>query len=611
MGRAIAILSAAIVTVGCEPDPAVDVIQDAGTARAAEGRSITAEAEAFVKELEARLLETWIAEERAAWVKATYITHDTDILAARASERVMGVVGEMIDRASRYDDVELPPKLRRKLDLLILGLDMASPDDAESRREIAELEAWLESTYGKGKYCPENNEGECLILHDLSVILAESRDYDELLDAWTGWRTISPPMRDKYARFVELNNKGAQCLGFADLGQLWRSRYDMSPAAFQVELERLWEQVAPMYEQLHCHVRAELAERYGEERVPLDKPIPAHLLGNMWAQDWSHIFDLVAPEKENAFDLTALLEKQGFDERKMVRQAESFFVSLGLEPLPETFWVRSMFARPADREVVCHASAWNVDWKDDLRIKMCIDITEDEFVTIHHELGHLYYARSYKDQPPLFTDSANDGFHEAIGDVVALSVTPKYLVQAGLAKSEPEVGLNGLMRRSLDKIAFLPFGLVVDRWRWDVFGEKVKPGRYNAHWWKLREQYQGIAPPVPRTEADFDPGAKYHVPANVPYTRYFLAAILQFQFHRALCRIAGHEGPLHTCSIYGSEEAGERLDAMMSLGASRPWPEALEVLTGEEQMDATAIVDYFQPLLDWLEEQNAERKCGW
>jgi peptidyl-dipeptidase A len=473
MRPALATLTATILAAACGSEPV-----DRGD------EPTVAEAEAFVSELERDLLERWIAEERAAWVKATYITHDTDILAARASEALMAAVGEKIEQTVRFDELELPAELRRKLDLLVLGLDMTSPNDPDKRREIADLEAWLESSYGKGKYCPDGPEGKCLILHDLSMILAESRDYDELLDAWQGWRTIAPPMRDKYARFVELTNEGARNLGFADLGQLWRSRYDMPPAHFQVELERLWKQVAPMYEQLHCHVRAELAARYGEDKVPLDQPIPAHLLGNMWSQDWSHIFELVAPKKADPFDLTDLLEQQGFDEQRMVRQAESFFVSLGLEPLPQTFWERSMLKRPADREVVCHASAWNVDWKDDLRIKMCIDITEDEFVTIHHELGHLYYGRAYNHQPPLFTDSANDGFHEAIGDVVALSVTPRYLVQAGLMDEEPEVGLNALMRRSLDKIAFLPFGYVVDRWRWDVFGEKVKPDKYNEHWWK-------------------------------------------------------------------------------------------------------------------------------
>jgi peptidyl-dipeptidase A len=571
-----------------------------------------AEAERFVEQLERGLLELWIHEERVAWVKATYITDDTDILAARASEILMEFVGSQVDQADRFDEIELPKELRRKLDLLILSLDITSPNDADKRREIADLEVYLESTYGKGKHCKQiDDEQRCLVLHDLSEILAKSRDYDELLDAWQGWHAIAPPMRDKYARFVELTNEGARNLGYADLGQLWRSRYDMPAGEFQVELEQLYAQVAPMYRQLHCHVRARLVERYGEERVPPTGPIPAHLLGNMWAQDWSHIFDLVAPEKKNAFDLTALLEQQEFDEVKMVRQAESFFVSLGLDPLPQTFWERSMFKRPADREVVCHASAWNIDWKDDLRIKMCIDITEDEFVTIHHELGHLYYGRAYQDQPPLFTDSANDGFHEAIGDVIALSVTPKYLVQAGLKDEEPEVGLNALMRRALDKISFLPFGLVVDRWRWDVFGEKVKKDRYNAHWWQLRKQYQGVVPPVPRTEADFDPGAKYHIPANVPYTRYFLASILQFQLHRSLCQVAGHEGPLHTCSIYGSKEVGTRLEKMMALGASKPWPDALEALTGEREMDATAIVDYFQPLTDWLAEQNKDRKCGW
>ena len=461
--------------------------------------------------------------------------------------------------------------------------------------------------YGKGKF-----QGRPL--GELEKVMAESRDYDELLDAWRGWRTVAPPMKPLFARSVELGNAGARELGFADLGALWRSKYDMPPDAFAADLERLWSQVRPLYVALHAHVRARLAEAYGKDKVPEDGPIPAHLLGNMWAQDWGNVYPLVKPEAGGqGYDLTALLRERHVDERGLVRIAERFFTSLGFEPLPETFWERSLFVKPRDREVVCHASAWDVDNDEDLRLKMCIKVDAEDFVTVHHELGHNFYQRAYRTQPFLYRDSANDGFHEAIGDTIALSVTPGYLVKIGLLSDEPSTSgdIGFLLNRALDKVAFLPFGLLIDQWRWNVFSGEVSPDRYDAAWWELRRKVQGIAPPVPRGEADFDPGAKYHVPAYTPYSRYFLADILQFQFHRALCREAGFQGPLYKCSIYGNRRAGEKLRRMLEMGRSRPWPDALEALTGQRQVDASALVEYFQPLMDWLKEQNQGRKVGY
>jgi peptidyl-dipeptidase A len=421
-------------------------------------------------------------------------------------------------------------------------------------------------------------------------------------------------MRDLYQRFVELSNEGARNLGFADTGAMWRSKYDMPPDDFTAELDRLWGQVRPIYEDLHCYVRRRLNETYGDDRVPLDGPIPAHLLGNMWAQSWANVYDLVAPPgEESAFDLTAALEEKGVTARDMVRYGEGFFTSLGLPPLPETFWERSLFTQPEDRDVVCHASAWDLDNLDDIRIKMCIEVNAEDFSTIHHELGHNFYQRAYSTQPFLYRESANDGFHEGVGDTVALSVTPSYLVEVGLLDEEPDASadLGVLMRMALDKVAFLPFGLLVDQWRWQVFSGEIAPDGYNAGWWRLREKYQGVAAPVERSEDHFDPGAKFHVPANTPYTRYFLAHILQFQLHRSLCQVAGYEGPLHRCSIYGDEEAGRRLIELLEMGQSRPWPDALEAITGQRQMDATAILDYFAPLDEWLREQNEGQSCGW
>jgi peptidyl-dipeptidase A len=466
--------------------------------------------------------------------------------------------------------------------------------------------------YGKGSYCRE--DGSCLALGELENIMARSRDPEELLDAWNGWHAIAPPMKDLYARQVELANEGAVELGFDDLGTMWRSGYDMNPAEFPGVLDALWDDVKPLYEALHCHVRARLGEYYGTQVVPQNGPIPAHLLGNMWAQQWHNIYDLVAPPATAAsYDLTSILNDRGFDAVGMVKAGEAFFGSLGFDPLPQTFWERSLFVKPRDREVVCHPSAWTIDEQEDLRMKMCIEVDAEDFKTVHHELGHNFYYRAYKDQSYLYRSGANDGFHEAVGDTLSLSITPEYLQMTGLLNEVPDASgdLGLLMRQALEKIAFLPFGLLIDQWRWQVFAGEVGPEGYNDLWWQLRERYQGVSAPNERPADAFDPGAKYHVPANTPYTRYFLAHILQFQFHRALCEVAGSEGPIHRCSIYGSEQAGQRLNAMLEMGRSRPWPEALAAVTGSPEMDAGAILDYFAPLQAWLDEQNAGRQCGW
>ncbi|MEM7482607.1 MAG: M2 family metallopeptidase [Acidobacteriota bacterium] len=569
-------------------------------------------AAAFVDAAEAHIYELANAEARAAWVQSNFITVDTQAIAAAASEKALAARSSYARQAVRFDDLDLPYHVERRLQVIKLGGPIAAPADPAKTEELARIASDLEATYGKGKYCKD--DGTCLDLLQMTATLANSRNPEELLDVWVGWRTVAPPMRKPYQRFVELNNQGARELGFADAGAMWRSNYDMEPDAFAGELDRLWTQVQPLYEALHCHVRAKLLEEYGGEHLGTGKTIPAHLLGNMWAQGWANIYPLVAPpDADPGFDLTERLRATGMDAVEMVRSGERFFSSLGFEPLPDTFWERSLFTKPADREVVCHASAWDVDNVNDLRIKMCIEINAEDFRTVHHELGHNYYQRAYNQQPFLYRNSANDGFHEAIGDTIALSVTPDYLQQIGLIDEvpDPSKDLGLLMKDALDKVAFLPFGLLVDQWRWKVFSGEVGPEEYNAAWWELREKYQGVSPPVARSEADFDPGAKYHIPANTPYSRYFLAHILQFQFHRDLCAIAGYEGPLNRCTIYGNEEAGEVLDEMLRMGASRPWPEALQVVTGGREMDATAVLDYFAPLKSWLDEQNASRQCGW
>ena len=639
---AVALLGALIPTGACRPDrpeagaaappeverggpstattaPAATTASGPATATPASAgeraRSEEARARAFLEATNARLKTLWTRWSRAEWVKSTYIVHDSEVLAAEAHEEVMAFTADAIAEAARFDADALEPKTARALHLLKTSLSIPAPRAPDAQRALADITTRLESLYGRGRHCDAT--GVCRDLGALSATLADPEASSAAkLEAWRNWRTVSGPMRAPYARMVELANQGARQVGFEDVGELWRSGYDMPPDAFEAEVERLWQQVAPLYEQLHCFVRAKLAERYGPDEVDPAGKIPAHLLGNMWAQAWGNIHPLVVPFPEaSSLDVTAALKAKPYTELELVRLAERFFTGLGLDPLPDTFWERSMFVKPRDRDVVCHASAWDVTYDNDLRIKMCIEVDYENLVTIHHELGHDYYFMYYHELPVLHQNGAHDGFHEGIGDTLALSVTPEYLHDVGVLPEPPETDeaslINLMLQTALDKIAFLPFGRMIDQWRWDVFSGKVKPEEYNAAWWRLRERYQGIAAPIERSEADFDPGAKYHIPANTPYMRYFLARILQFQFHRALCAAAGHAGPLHTCSIRGSVAAGDKLKAMLSLGASRPWPDALEAMTGERRMDASALLDYFAPLAAWLEGENAGRTCGW
>jgi peptidyl-dipeptidase A len=570
--------------------------------------------DAFLDDAESRLLALSIESSRADWVRATYITDDTEALAAVASARLLGATSELAKASRRFRSEPLLEDQRRKTERIRLLLSIAGPADPRGAEELSRLVASMEGAYARGRHLMRGGSEPC-DLQALSRILSESRDPAVLEDAWTGWHRVGRAIRPDFVRYVDLANRGARDLGFDDTGTMWRSKYEMTPTELEREVERLWKQVEPLYRSLHAYVRHRLVATYGAALVPGEGPIPAHLLGDMWAQSWTGIYPLLAPPGPAgaSFDLTKTLVARGTTPTDMVRHAERFFVSLGLDPLPPSFWERSMLERPRDREVVCHASAWDIDLADDLRIKMCTEITADDFATVHHELGHAYYYRAYSRLPFLYRDSAHDGFHEALGDTIALSVTPEYLGRIGLY--DPASGATDdrelLLRRALEKVAFLPFGLAVDRWRWRVFAGEVPPAEYNGTWWEMRREYQGIAPPAPRGDDEFDAGAKYHVPASVPYLRYFLAHILQFQFHRALVREAGGTGPLHRSSIHGSTAAGRRLKAMMELGASRGWPDALEAVTGERRMDAAGLLEYFAPLKRWLDEENRGHPVGW
>ncbi len=571
----------------------------------------------WVAMVEADLFDHSVEAARIDWINATYITHDTNQLAAKIGAVSTEKTVRYALEAAKYAEVAgLDPDVAQKLDILRTSVNLPAPTTPGSAERAAQLAVSLGAQYGSGK---GTLNGEPISGSDIEAEMGNlERTPAEYAEMWASWHTnVGAPMKDEYRELVGISNAGAQELGFADVGAMWRSGYDMSPEEFAAETERMWQEVKPLYESLHTYVRWKLNEHYGDAIQPKTGPIRADLLGNMWAQEWGNIYPLVAPEGAGdvGYDLTDLIAAKGLDERGMVKVGEDFFSSLGFDPLPETFWERSQFTKPADREVVCHASAWDLDNKDDLRIKMCIKRNADDFITIHHELGHNYYQRAYKDQPYLYLNGANDGFHEAIGDMIALSITPEYLVQIGMLdrdqvpSADKDLGL--LLRQAMDKVAFLPFGLLVDRWRWGVFDGSIAPAEYNSAWHGLKRDYQGIAPPVARPADAFDPGAKYHIPGNVSYTRYFLARLLQFQFYKAACDQAGWEGPLHRCSFYGNEEVGEKLNAMLELGGSRPWADALEEFTGERQMSGEAMMEYFAPLKLWLDEQNKGKPTGW
>jgi peptidyl-dipeptidase A len=575
-----------------------------------------ADADKFVAGAEKELADFTVFNAQVSWINNTYITEDTDAVAARVGAQGTEMSVRLATQAAKYQGLPgLSFDTKRKLDLLRGGLTMPAPTTPGAAEELNVIATKLGSAYGKGK---ATLHGKPINGSDVEEAMGTSRNPADLSEMWQSWHhNVGAPMREDYAKMVTIANKGAVELGYTDVGAMWRAQYDMPADDFAKLTDKLWLQVKPLYDSLHCYTRTKLNEKYGDSVQAATGPIRADLLGNMWAQEWGDIYDIVAPKGvgDIGYDTGALLIAKGYDATKMVKTGEGFYSSLGFAPLPSTFWTRSQITKPADREVVCHASAWDVDNVDDLRIKMCTKVNSGDFVTIHHELGHNYYQRAYNKQPFLYLNGANDGFHEAIGDSIALGITPQYLVQIGLLDAAkvptPDKDLGLLLRQAMDKVAFLPFGLLVDKWRWGVFNGNITPANYNKAWHDLRLQYQGITPPVARSEAEFDPGAKNHIATNVPYMRYFLARILQFQFYKAACDISGWKGPLHRCSFYGNKAVGARLNAMLAMGASKPWPDALQAYTGKREIDGTAMIAYFQPLMTWLATQNKGKKCGW
>jgi peptidyl-dipeptidase A len=634
-------ITALLALAGCTRQPSPDDSRP-GAPQAREDET----ADEFIARVNEEYRALYPELTAAQWLSSTYINDDSQLLSAKANERYLAQLNSWIEQSKRFEGQKMSPETARAIRLLKLSTAMPPPKDPAKLAELTQIVTRMEGMYGAGEFCTgEGAARTCRQLGDLEEVLRSNRDYDAQLTAWRGWHTISPPMRKDYTRFVELANDGARNLGFADAGEMWRSGYDMSPAEIAAETDRLWTQVKPLYEQLHCYTRTRLQAEYGADRgAAAGGMLPAHLLGNMWQQDWGNLWDVLAPYPgAGSLDITSALQEQYqqayaselvqtstpatpatlveaeqdaklASAKQMTERAQDFYVSLGMPKLPESYWTKTQFIKPRDRDVVCHASAWDMNMSGDVRTKMCIKPNEEDFTTIYHELGHVYYYLAYNKLPPIFQGGAHDGFHEAIGDTIVLAMTPQYLQSIGLVgeqQQSDEALINAQMRMALAKVSFMPFGLMIDRWRWGVFDGSIKPDQYNQAWWDLKAKYQGVAPVEARGEQFFDPGAKYHVPGNTPYTRYFLSHVLQFQFYKALCDASGFKGPLYECSFYGNKEAGQKFWAMLGKGAGQPWQQTLKELTGGEKMDASAVLEYFGPLQTWLKQQNEGRTCGW
>ena len=573
--------------------------------------------EKFLASVESENLLEGPTVSSASWISSNFITYDSQKVIADYSKRYTLKALETSRSASNFNDLVTTSSNRRQLELLKSSFVMPPPFDDKLAGELSEISTKLEAMYGSGKHCYD--DGTCLDLEAFENIIDSSRNSSELLKAWTGWHEIGKPMKPMYLRMVDIGNQGSKDLGFDGLSDLWFSKYDMPAETFLNETDRVWEEVKPLYEALHCHVRSKLNSEYGDDIVPLDGPLPVHVLGNMWGQSWSNIYDLVYEKDETntSIDVTQIINERNIDEITMVEYAEDFFLSMGFKELPETFWERSLFVKPQDRSVVCHASAWNLDSvNNDLRIKMCIEKNEEDFITIHHELGHIFYYQAYNHLPTLFQGGANDGFHEAFGDLLTLSITPDYLNKIGFISSEEAASakkdpIGLLMKQALEGVVVIPWALTLDKWRSGVFNGEIEESNLNSSWWDMRESYQGITSPVDRSEDYFDPGAKYHIPANTPYTRYYLARIMQYQFHEALCNAMNFDGLLHECSIYGNQIAGEKIISTMALGQSQPWQDAFENITGSRKLSGSSVMNYYKPLKEWLDKQNENRMCGW
>jgi len=588
------------------------------------GSELEAKATAFVEDAEKQLEADAIEATFASWNYESNITDHNQQISLAAAKKSGLLVKKLGKEAQAFDLTQVKNEdVKRKLKLM-RNLGTSALPEAKLGR-FNQLVSDMGSTYSKAKVTKRGGSDLWSLEPELTEIMASSRDPDELQYYWEQWREKSGKMiKGNYHEYIDLYNEAAKLNGFSDASMMKVDPYESK--TFIQEMEDTWQGLKPLYEKLHAYVRNKLAAQYPGKVQP-GGALPAHLLGNMWAQQWNNIGDILKPypSKPN-LNVTGAMISQGWNQKKMFEKAEEFFTSMGLKPMPQEFWEGSILQKPEDgRDLTCHASAWDFYNGKDYRIKQCTRVNQEDFITVNHEMGHIQYYLQYSGQSYFYRTGANPGFHEGVADILSLAVgTAEYFQRLGLVGEEVDVAdeetnINILFDMALERIAFLPFGYLVDKFRWDVYSGVTSKEEMNCHWWKLRNQIQGLEPPSKRSKDHFDPGAKYHVAGDVGYVRYFTAFIYEFQFYRAMCLQSGRyvpgdpKKPLHRCNFYGSVEAGDKLKEMLVLGASRPWKEAMMKMTGQPEMSTKAIREYFEPLEKWLDEQNSAAgvSVGW
>ncbi|XP_007090142.2 angiotensin-converting enzyme 2 isoform X1 [Panthera tigris] len=561
----------------------------------------------------------------ASWNYNTNITDENVQKMNEAGAKWSAFYEEQSKLAETYPLAEIHnTTVKRQLQALQQsGSSVLSADKSQRLNTILNA---MSTIYSTGKACNPNNPQECLLLEPgLDDIMENSKDYNERLWAWEGWRAeVGKQLRPLYEEYVALKNEMARANNYEDYGDYWRGDYEeewtdgynYSRSQLIKDVEHTFTQIKPLYQHLHAYVRAKLMDSY-PSRISPTGCLPAHLLGDMWGRFWTNLYPLTVPfgQKPN-IDVTDAMVNQSWDARRIFKEAEKFFVSVGLPNMTQGFWENSMLTEPGNsQKVVCHPTAWDLG-KGDFRIKMCTKVTMDDFLTAHHEMGHIQYDMAYAVQPFLLRNGANEGFHEAVGEIMSLSAaTPNHLKTIGLLppgfSEDSETEINFLLKQALTIVGTLPFTYMLEKWRWMVFKGEIPKEQWMQKWWEMKREIVGVVEPVPHDETYCDPASLFHVANDYSFIRYYTRTIYQFQFQEALCRIAKHEGPLHKCDISNSSEAGKKLLQMLTLGKSKPWTLALEHVVGEKNMNVTPLLKYFEPLFTWLKEQNRNSFVGW
>ncbi|XP_041066850.1 angiotensin-converting enzyme 2 [Carcharodon carcharias] len=587
------------------------------------------EARAFLKKFSEEAVNLVYNSSLASWEYNTNITKENAFKMNLVGDKWTVYYQKASNESSKFNIGEIKDKeIKKQLQMLQdKGSGVLPPNDL---KRLNHIQNEMAAIYGTGTVCYPSEPSQCMELEPgLTKLMANSKDYNERLWAWEGWRVnVGKRLRPLYEGYVELKNKAAKMNGYEDYGDYWRGNYETdddeeyaySRKDLLRDVKSLFGEIKPLYRELHAYVRAKLGDTFGPEHISSTGCLPAHLLGDMWGRFWGNLYSWSIPyPHQEDIDVTPEMVKQGWNPKEMFQKADAFFQSLGLQAMNDNFWHYSMIEKPTDgRKVVCHPTAWDMGNGADFRIKMCTEVNMENFLTVHHEMGHIQYDMEYANQTYLFRDGANEGFHEGVGEIMSLSAaTPLYLKSLGLLPDsfieKNETDINFLLKQALTIVGTLPFTLMMEEWRWKMFQGRIPKDQWMKMFWEMKREMVGVVEPLPHDETYCDPAALYHISNDYSFIRYYTRTFYQFQFHEALCRKAKHSGELHKCAITNSTKAGKALRDMLRLGKSQSWTRALQLVTGETKMNAAPLLKYFQPLYDWLKKNNAEngRMIGW